>query len=282
MVHSAAAHDPHAINLLDQYIVSTPLVVPTEARNLIFLMLIPDPNGKAGLHEIMAHSVVAGHLYVICSIEPSAGSRRTRWTTEERQTYQCQCTPMLSIPAHKLFSNTSPRFCTLPAATSRPGSIVMNSPATPVPFLNAQRGAILPRSLRLFPTSIPYPCPLHLPPTHVPYIYPLPMSPTSTPYPCPLHLSPTPKVVMEQQEKKDKSVDARRSRAAAQRANSAATPHRPVASGIDIGYSTKPKPFINAPRPDPTLIEPLVDRSPAGFAEEGPYPEDRRHPRKAQ
>ncbi|KAF8519383.1 hypothetical protein BU17DRAFT_65977 [Hysterangium stoloniferum] len=55
-----------------------------------------------------------------------------------------------------------------------------------------------------------------------------------------------------------------------------------VASGIDTGSPAKSKPFINAPRPDPMPTERPVGRSPTGFAEEGPCPEDQRHPRKAQ
>ncbi|KAF8522723.1 hypothetical protein BU17DRAFT_64194 [Hysterangium stoloniferum] len=118
----------------------------------------------------MAHSVMACHLYVICSIEPSVGSRRTRWSNRR--------TTGLPVPMR--------------ADVKQPSAQILLQYCTSLHLIGA------------------------------------------------------------------------------------------VAGGIDIGSSAKTKPFIDVLRPDPTPIERPVDRSPTGFAEEGPCREDRSHPRKAQ
>src|SRR5271170_8117453 len=52
--------DGDNINLLYKYIVSTPLTFPDyvsmEARDLLSIMLVPDPKHRATLEQVMAHS----------------------------------------------------------------------------------------------------------------------------------------------------------------------------------------------------------------------------------
>ncbi|KAG1750401.1 Pkinase-domain-containing protein [Suillus paluster] len=59
--------DGDNINLLYKYIVNTPLSFPdyvsTEARNLLSMMLVPDPTRRADLRSIMAHPWLSAYSY---------------------------------------------------------------------------------------------------------------------------------------------------------------------------------------------------------------------------
>ena len=59
--------DGDNINLLYQYIVNTPLSFPDyvspEARDLLSMMLVPDPTRRADLRSIMAHPWLATYAH---------------------------------------------------------------------------------------------------------------------------------------------------------------------------------------------------------------------------
>ncbi|KAF8522709.1 hypothetical protein BU17DRAFT_64186 [Hysterangium stoloniferum] len=229
----------------------------------------------------MAHSVMACHLYVICSIEPSVGSRRTRWSNRRTTGLPVPMRADVKQPSAQILL----QYCTSILHTTC-GYISAGQLPSAIPRWPTWR------TPALFPTLSPIP---------VPYAYPLLPSPTPVPYPRPLRLSPAPvpypygcdgatgedtRIRASMRADAEQRFSARialyLSGSPAAHTLPQATPHRAVASEIDIGSSAKTKPFIDALRPDPTPIERSVDRSPTRFAEEGPCREDRSHPRKAQ
>ena len=86
--------DGDNINLLYKYIVSTPLTFPdyvsTEARDLLGIMLVPDPKYRATLEQVMAHSWLSAFQplfrQAVRDLEHAAHAQQQ----EKRQQYQRQ------------------------------------------------------------------------------------------------------------------------------------------------------------------------------------------------
>ncbi|KIJ41968.1 hypothetical protein M422DRAFT_229485 [Sphaerobolus stellatus SS14] len=82
------------INLLYKYIVSTPLTFPEyvsgDARDLLLMMLVPDPKHRAGLPEIMAHRWLAPYAHLFDRSNEELERVAIEQQNAKRQAYQRQ------------------------------------------------------------------------------------------------------------------------------------------------------------------------------------------------
>ncbi|KAF8522699.1 Pkinase-domain-containing protein [Hysterangium stoloniferum] len=145
------------INLLYKYIVNTPLTFPdyvsTEARDLLSLMLVPDPKRRAGLKEIMAHSWLAPYASLfdrtVAELEKVAmeqqNLKRQAYQRQMRAHAEQQAQRASPAPTQYLYDSSAAQ--TTPAATPRrvvASAIVMGSSAEPEPFIDAPTPASTP------------------------------------------------------------------------------------------------------------------------------------------
>lgn len=82
------------INLLYRYIMSTPLTFPeyvsTDARDLLLIMLVPDPKHRAGLPEIMAHRWLSPYAHLFNRTIEELEQIAVEQQNAKRQAYQRQ------------------------------------------------------------------------------------------------------------------------------------------------------------------------------------------------
>ncbi|KAF9221803.1 Pkinase-domain-containing protein [Gyrodon lividus] len=167
--------DGDNINLLYKYIVNTPLSFPdyvsAEARDLLSMMLVPDPTRRADLRSIMAHPWLSAYAYIfsqgVDDLERAAMEqhqmKRLAYQRQMRQTAVAQVEPsrvartqsarvdgMLNVstssatPRSHSYNNTSPGQPEFLYETSIDQSIYSSSSPTAAPSRQATSLAVSP------------------------------------------------------------------------------------------------------------------------------------------
>ena len=97
--------DGDNINLLYRYIVNTPLSFPdyvsSEARDLLSMMLVPDPTRRADLQSIMAHSWLSSYSYLFAKTVDDLEQVAMEQHQQRRLAYQRQMRQAAAAAAAK-------------------------------------------------------------------------------------------------------------------------------------------------------------------------------------